>query len=98
MGFFSSSPASPEAKRADEVRTGAVAPDRTERARCWEARDAYFACLDKANVIDPVKEDKAVRSACSRENTNFEQNCATSWVRARPPATSDSKRPRHQPD
>jgi cytochrome c oxidase assembly factor 6 len=86
MGFFPfSSSSSNNDKRADEVRTGAVAPDRSERARCWEARDAYFACLDRANVIDPVKEDKVARAACSAENTNFEDNCATSWVRRKPP-------------
>ncbi|KAH6668160.1 cytochrome oxidase c subunit VIb-domain-containing protein [Plectosphaerella plurivora] len=82
MGLFSfSSSSATNETRADEVRNGAVAPDRSERARCWEARDAYFACLDRANVIDPVKEDKAARAACSAENTGFENNCATSWVK-----------------
>lgn len=82
MGLFSLSASTPDEQRANEVRSGAVAPDRSERAKCWEARDVYFSCLDKANIIDPVKEDKAARNACSSQTMRFEQDCATSWVRA----------------
>lgn len=80
MALFSWS-TSADDKRAEEVRTGAVAPDRSERKKCWEARDSYFACLDRSNIIDAVKEDKAARKACPAENELFERDCATAWVR-----------------
>ncbi|ROT38368.1 hypothetical protein SODALDRAFT_295028 [Sodiomyces alkalinus F11] len=72
---------SPEAKRAEEVRAGAVAPDRRERAKCWEARDAYFACLDRVGVIDALKDDKQARKGCPAENAAFERDCAAAWVK-----------------
>lgn len=71
---------SPETQRAEEVRSGARFPDRTERRRCWEARDAYFACLDKNNILDAIKEDKKAAAACSAEATVFERDCAKEWV------------------
>lgn len=67
-------------KRAEEVRTGARAPDRTERKRCWEARDGYFACLDRNNILDPLRHEKQANAACSVESTAFEKDCATEWV------------------
>ncbi|KAM0321929.1 hypothetical protein ACHAQA_009826 [Verticillium albo-atrum] len=80
MGFFSWSKTADD-KRAEEVRTGAVAPDRNERKKCWEARDSYFACLDRSNIIDALKEDRAARNACPTENDAFERDCATAWVK-----------------
>ncbi|POS70715.1 hypothetical protein DHEL01_v210893 [Diaporthe helianthi] len=67
-------------KRADEVRSGAVAPTRTERKKCWESRDSYFACLDRNNILDPVKDDKAAAKQCGGESAVFERDCATEWV------------------
>lgn len=67
-------------KRADEVRSGAVAPSRTERRRCWESRDAYFACLDRNNILDAIKDDKAAAKQCGGESTVFERDCAAEWV------------------
>ncbi|KAJ4293041.1 hypothetical protein N0V88_005705 [Collariella sp. IMI 366227] len=59
MGLFNfSSPPTETDKRATDIRTGAVAPKRAERARCWEARDGYFACLDANNIVDALKEEK----------------------------------------
>lgn len=52
------------------------APNREERARCWQSRDAYFRCLDRAQVIVPGREGKA----CDAENKPYEKNCAASWV------------------
>ncbi|KAI1841327.1 hypothetical protein JX265_007912 [Neoarthrinium moseri] len=74
---------SPDAKRKEEVRTGAVAPDRSERKRCWEARDGFYRCLDKHSVIDSLKgEGKAIADKqCAKENAQFEQDCATAWVK-----------------
>lgn len=81
MGLFSSFQ-SEEAKRAEEVRTGAVAPDRSERRKCWEARDAYFGCLDRNVIVDALKDDAKARKACPAENQVFERDCAAAWVRA----------------
>ena len=53
------------------------APLRQDRKRCWESRDAYFACLDAQGVVKPGDEG----SACSATKKSFEQNCAKSWVR-----------------
>ncbi|KAK4457750.1 cytochrome c oxidase assembly factor 6 [Cladorrhinum samala] len=76
--FFGSQ--SEESKRATEVRTGAVAPSRAERQKCWEARDAYFACLDRNNIVDALKEDKKAGKVCGAESQKFEGDCAIQWV------------------
>jgi len=57
-----------------------IAPDRTQRAKCWEHRDAYFKCLDRNGVIDSISEEKKAEKACSAEGRGFEANCASSWV------------------
>ncbi len=54
-------------------------PDPTSRAdrqKCWESRDAYFACLDGANVVKPGDEG----TACADVRKTYEKNCAKSWV------------------
>ncbi|KAK4192303.1 cytochrome c oxidase assembly factor 6 [Podospora australis] len=71
---------SPEEKRATEIRSGAVAPTRAERQKCWESRDLYFACLDKNSIIDALKDEKAAAKACGAESKGFERDCATQWV------------------
>ncbi|KAI1456300.1 cytochrome oxidase c subunit VIb-domain-containing protein [Annulohypoxylon moriforme] len=78
FGFFSSA----EDQRKQEVRTGARAPDRTERKQCWEARDNFFKCLDKHDVIDSTKDDgkKIAEKQCAKENQGFQDNCAAAWV------------------
>jgi len=78
MGWFSSSSQLPEPKLSAD---GApIAPDRTQRARCWEGRDAYFKCLDRNEIIDSLKEKDKADKACAQEEKGFEANCATSWV------------------
>ncbi|KAI1362004.1 oxidoreductase-like protein [Xylaria arbuscula] len=69
-------------KRKEEVRSGARAPDRNERKRCWDARDAFFQCLDKHDVIDSLTGDgkKTADSQCALEDKGFHDNCATAWV------------------
>ncbi|KAF9870726.1 hypothetical protein CkaCkLH20_11828 [Colletotrichum karsti] len=79
MGFFSAK--SDEDRRAEEVRSGAVAPKRNERRKCWDARDAYFGCLDRNNIVDALKDDRQARKACGAENTDFERDCAAAWVK-----------------
>ncbi|KAA8566065.1 hypothetical protein MFRU_039g00110 [Monilinia fructicola] len=80
MGLFSSS--SPGSLPPPKIGAdGApIAPDRTQRSRCWEARDVYFKCLDKAEIIDSITEKDKAEKACAVESRGFESNCATSWV------------------
>jgi cytochrome c oxidase assembly factor 6 len=49
---------------------------REDRSKCWEARDAYFACLDAAEVVVAGTEG----SKCASQQKLYEQNCAKSWV------------------
>lgn len=60
---------------------GRIAPDRTSRARCWEGRDLFFACLDKNDILDGIKDDKKARQKCANEVVEFEAACSQSWVR-----------------
>jgi len=60
---------------------GRIAPDRTSRARCWEGRDLFFACLDKNDILDGIKEDGKARQKCAKEVAEFEEACSQSWVR-----------------
>ncbi|KAI5794832.1 cytochrome oxidase c subunit VIb-domain-containing protein [Pyronema domesticum] len=57
-----------------------IAPNRSQRAKCWEARDAFFECLDRNSIIDSVKEDKKAKEVCGGENVKFEKECVASWV------------------
>lgn len=65
MGWFSKDkPAAPDAA------------NRQDRQRCWESRDAYFACLDTAKVVKAGDEG----SACAATKPAYEDNCAKSWI------------------
>ncbi|KAF9230252.1 cytochrome oxidase c subunit VIb-domain-containing protein [Melanogaster broomeanus] len=64
MGWFSSS--KPEVS----------AVTRQDRKQCWESRDLYFECLDRVAVLEAGKEG----SACAKENSRYEENCAKSWI------------------
>lgn len=57
-----------------------IAPNRTQRAACWEARDGFFACLDANNIIDAIKEAPKAKSACGAQEVAFERDCVGSWV------------------
>jgi len=59
---------------------GRIAPDRTSRARCWEARDAFFGCLDRNDILDGIKDDKEARRKCAKEVLEFEAACSQTWV------------------
>jgi cytochrome c oxidase assembly factor 6 len=81
MGFFSSSNDDGTLPAPKISSDGApIAPDRTQRAKCWEARDAYFGCLDRNGIIDGITEKAKADKECSREVKGFEANCASSWV------------------
>jgi hypothetical protein len=53
-------------------------PTRSERAKCWEARDNYFKCLDEQGVVAPSSEGKS--SVCFPLRKQFEKDCVKSWV------------------
>ncbi|KAF2971926.1 hypothetical protein GQX73_g1649 [Xylaria multiplex] len=78
FGLFSSQ----DDKRKEEVRTGARAPDRSERRQCWDARDSFYRCLDKHDVIDSLGGDgkKTADKHCGHEDKAFQENCASAWV------------------
>ncbi|OCK78555.1 hypothetical protein K432DRAFT_356559 [Lepidopterella palustris CBS 459.81] len=85
MGWFSSGSPSPPLppKPADPKPSsdGAyVAPNRTSRALCYEARDAFFECLDRHSILDPITDKSAADKACGKLDEEFEKNCAGSWV------------------
>ncbi|KAI0269084.1 cytochrome oxidase c subunit VIb-domain-containing protein [Russula aff. rugulosa BPL654] len=65
MGWFGSS-------KADKPN----ATSREDRSKCWEARDAYFSCLDTAEVVVPGTEG----SKCASQRNTYEHNCAKSWI------------------
>ena len=82
MGLFGLFGSSPEERRKEEVRKGTVAPDRTERRRCWDARDGFWACLDRHNVIDSLAPEgrRIADRECAAEHAVFERDCASAWV------------------
>lgn len=78
MGFFSSSPSPPAPKISADGTP--IAPNRTERSRCWEARDIYFKCLDANNIVDSISDKDKAEKVCGAAGKGFEGNCASSWV------------------
>ncbi|KAI1757677.1 cytochrome oxidase c subunit VIb-domain-containing protein [Xylaria castorea] len=78
FGLFSSQ----DDKRKEEVRTGARAPDRSERRQCWDVRDSFYQCLDKHDVIDSLSGagKKTADKHCAQEDAAFQDKCATAWV------------------
>ncbi|KAI5776875.1 cytochrome oxidase c subunit VIb-domain-containing protein [Geopyxis carbonaria] len=78
MGLFTSS--TPSAGATPNA--NGIAPTRTQRAKCWEGRDAFFACLDAHNIVDPLKPgDKETASkVCAAQERQFEGACVASWV------------------
>ncbi|KAL2019937.1 hypothetical protein VTK56DRAFT_9029 [Thermocarpiscus australiensis] len=79
MGLFGLFPSEAD-KRASAIQSGAVAPSRAERQKCWASRDAYFACLDAHGIVDALKDEKAAARACAGESAQFDRDCAAQWV------------------
>lgn len=60
----------------DNIQEGAAPPDRNQRQACWDARDAYFACLDNLKVDVPGQEGRA----CLQPRQAFGSSAPTqSW-------------------
>jgi cytochrome c oxidase assembly factor 6 len=58
-------------------------PSRSNRKQCYAARDAFFECLDKNNVLDSINTKSGREKAhtfCGQLDQEFEKNCAHSWV------------------
>lgn len=58
-------------------------PDKSQRRVCWDARDAFFACLNSASVdnsLDP-KQKPVVDAKCAPQLKAMEQSCVASWVK-----------------
>lgn len=47
---------------------------RKERAECYDARDAYFACTDKQ------PKDADAKAACKEFFDKFEKSCGCKWT------------------
>jgi hypothetical protein len=82
MGLFWTSAAAKPAEPKLSSDGAPIAPDRTQRARCWESRDLYFSCLDKNAIVDSIRESDKATKACGAQGKAFEANCASSWVRS----------------
>lgn len=75
FGFGSSSTPSSSSSSSE-----GIAPNRLQRARCWEARDGFFQCLDRNNISDPIKEAPVAHASCGIQEVAFEKECVGSWV------------------
>ncbi|ORZ07486.1 cytochrome oxidase c subunit VIb-domain-containing protein [Lobosporangium transversale] len=53
-------------------------PSRADRQKCWKVRDAFFACLDQSNVVDPSSPEAA--NICQDLRKNYHDACMKSWV------------------
>ncbi|KAH7106637.1 cytochrome oxidase c subunit VIb-domain-containing protein [Auriculariales sp. MPI-PUGE-AT-0066] len=53
-------------------------PRREQRNMCYEAKDAYYACLDAAGVLTPGTETD--KSGCAELKRLYEERCQKSWV------------------
>lgn len=51
-------------------------PNKEERTKCWNARDEYWKCLDKAGVVEAVKD-----GPCAEFRHLYENACAAQWVK-----------------
>lgn len=83
MGLFSSSSSAPPPahENAKPSSDGAyIAPDRYTRARCYEARDKFFACLEQNGIIDSIKDKEQADKVCGNEERGMALECAASWV------------------
>ncbi|EAT78060.2 hypothetical protein HBI56_198580 [Parastagonospora nodorum] len=82
MGWFSSSPKD-EGGPAKTSGGAFEQPNRSNRKQCYAARDAFFECLDKNNVLDSINTKSGREKAqtfCGQLDQEFEKNCAHSWV------------------
>ncbi|KAK9241270.1 cytochrome oxidase c subunit VIb-domain-containing protein [Lipomyces kononenkoae] len=65
------------AKLHSSERGDAQVITRSERENCWIARDKYFACLDRNNIMSISQQDA---SMCASEKSDVDSVCLKSWV------------------
>jgi cytochrome c oxidase assembly factor 6 len=60
---------------------------RPERDGCYNLRDLYFSCLEKAGIEDPTRveeekelQKKAEKFGCLEKNNQYKKACPSSWV------------------
>ncbi|KAF9432811.1 hypothetical protein BGZ76_010292 [Entomortierella beljakovae] len=53
-------------------------PSREARQKCWKIRDAYYECLDGANVLDPASPEAS--NVCMKLRKEYHEGCMKSWV------------------
>jgi len=82
MGLFTTPPNPPPSHTnpAPSPDGAFEAPNRQSRAHCWEARDTFFACLERNGIVDSIKEKEKAGLACGEEGKGLERECAASWV------------------
>ncbi|KAJ4365778.1 hypothetical protein N0V83_008399 [Neocucurbitaria cava] len=84
MGWLPWGSGSSEADGVKKTAGGAFeSPSRSNRKQCYAARDAFFECLDKNNILDSINtKDGRTKAAgfCGQLDQEFEKNCAHSWV------------------
>jgi hypothetical protein len=78
MGWFSFGSSGPKSTTASDG--GRIAPDRSSREQCYQARDLFFTCLDKNDILDAIKSNEDVRHNCTKELAAFETTCSKTWV------------------
>ncbi|KAI4100520.1 MAG: hypothetical protein L6R37_005435 [Teloschistes peruensis] len=83
MGWFTtppptdaSNPSSPQPSSDGAF----IAPDRTSRSKCYATRDSFFACLDKAGILDSIAEEEKAGKECGGLDREMGRECAASWV------------------
>lgn len=56
-------------------------PNKSQRKVCWEARDAFFECLDANNIMNSLdlNEKANVESKCGKQRATFQKDCVASW-------------------
>lgn len=82
MGLFSASTSPSQPPTPKPLPDGGYeAPNRNARAHCWQARDAFFDCLERNAIVDSIKDADQAQKLCGEEGKGFERDCASSWVR-----------------
>ncbi|GHJ90163.1 hypothetical protein NliqN6_6565 [Naganishia liquefaciens] len=59
-----------------------AALDRAGRKACWEARDAFFQCLNIHNIAVPPEGGSKAKGSdvCVAERERYERDCPKSWT------------------
>ncbi|XP_055842888.1 cytochrome c oxidase assembly factor 6 homolog [Episyrphus balteatus] len=56
-------------------------PTKDERAKCWKARDDFWACLDTHAPGHQSTSGEAVPKQCADLRKLYEKSCPSQWVK-----------------